>query len=164
MDGLGDGLVVVGVGDGLTFGVALGVALRVGDGEHDAAGEGVAAPAEVAVPLRLPPTDPPPGDCPEGCVLDEEVAPLKADTTMLPSPSRNGGTAASTTPTANTVTPMASAGRSMSSLQVLGRRGACRRWAAEPGRAGAPCCPYRPSCAKNPAIASRIAVILDWLA
>jgi hypothetical protein len=149
--GLADGLLVVGVGDGLTFGVALGEVLGVGDGEHDVTGEEVESPAEVAVPLRLPPTDPPAGDCPEGCWLDE-VAPLKADTTILPSPSRNGGTAASTTPTANTVTPMARAGRSMTSLQFLGRRGACRRWPAEP------------SCAKNPAIASRIAAILDWLA
>jgi len=170
VDGLGDGLLVVGVGDGLTFGVALGVALGVGDGEHDATGEGVESPAEVAVPLRLPPTDPPPGVCPEGCVPDEEVAPLKADTTIFPSPSRNGGTAASTTPTANTVMPMARAGRSMSSFQFLGRRGACRPWAAEPARAGAgvrpdpACCQYLPSCAKNPAMASRIAAILDWLA
>jgi hypothetical protein len=169
--GLAGGLLVVGVGDGLTFGVALGeVFLGVGDGEHDVTGEEVESPAEVAVPLRLPPTDPPAGDCPEGCWLDEEVAPLKADTTILPSPSRNGGTAASTTPTANTVTPMARAGRSMTSLQLLGRRGACRHWAAEPGRAGAAvrpdhACRKDPaSCAKNPAIASRIAAILGWLA
>jgi hypothetical protein len=71
---------------------------------------------------------------------------------------------------ANTVTPMARAGRSMTSLQFLGRRGACRRWPAEPGRAGAAvrpdhACRQDPaSCAKNPAIASRIAAILDWLA
>ncbi len=58
----------------------------------------------------------------------------------------------------------------MTSLQFLGRRGACRRWAAERGRAGAAvrpdhACRKDPaSCAKNPAIASRIAAILGWLA
>lgn len=171
--GLAGGLLVVVVGDGLAlgevFGDALADALVDGDSHNGADGE-VGVPAEVAVPLRLPPTDPPAGDCPEGCWLGEEVAPLKADTTILPSPSRNGGTAASTTPTANTVTPMARAGRSMSSLQFLGRRGACRAWPAERGRAGAAVRPDHTcrkdpaSCAKNPAIASRIAAILEWLA
>jgi len=87
--------------------------------------------------------------------------PLNADTTILPSPSRNGGTAASTTPTANTVTPMASAGRSISSLMLRGRLGACR---AEPARAGAGDRSDSPSRAKHPAMASRMATSLGWLA
>jgi hypothetical protein len=171
VDGLGDGLVVVGVGDGLTFGVALGEVLGVAGGvdEHVGAGAGTIPAAPVLV--RFPPAVPE-GPADGGGVdpLDEEVAPLKADTTILPSPLRNGGTAASTTPTANTVTPMARAGRSMTSLQFLGRRGACRAWPAERGRAGAAvrpdhACRKDPaSCAKNPAIASRIAAILEWLA
>ncbi len=40
VDGLGDGLVVVGVGDGLTFGVALGVALGVAGGVDEHVGAG----------------------------------------------------------------------------------------------------------------------------
>jgi hypothetical protein len=169
--GLADGLVVVGVGDGLTFGVALalGEVLGVGDGEHDVTGAGTMPAAPVLV--RFPPA------VPEGPAvgvgvdsLDEEVAPEKAAEAAETTTLRSGGTAASTTPTANTVTPMARAGRSMTSFQFLGRRGACCRRAAEPGRAGAAvrpdhaCCPYLPSCAKNPAIASRIAAIQDWLA
>jgi hypothetical protein len=130
---------------------------------HDVAGVGVESPTATPVPGAAPACGTPGDD--GGAAGDGVVVPLNADTTILPSPSRNGGTAASTTPTANTVTPMARAGRSMTSFQFLGRRGAGRRGAAEPGRAGAAVrCPYLPSCAKNPAIASRIAIILDWLA
>jgi hypothetical protein len=169
VDGLGDGLLVVGVDDGLTFGVALADVLGVGEGEHDVTGAGMTPAAPVLV--RFPPADSEgPADGVGVDPFDEEVASLKADVATEISPARNGGTAASTTPSANTVTPMARAGRSMTSLQFMGRRGACRRWAAEPARAGAadrpdhPCCQYLPSGAKNPAIASRNAAILDWLA
>jgi len=174
--GLAGGLVVVVVRDGLTFGEALGkalgAALGAGDGGHDAPGNGVVPPADVPVPLRLPPDDPPPGDGREVDVPDEWAVPVTADSTSWKNAGRSGGTAASTTPTANTVTPMARAGRSMTSLQFLGRRGACRAdpGRADPGRADAARRPapawrqYPPSCAKNPAIASRMAAILGWLA
>ncbi|MGH3153036.1 MAG: hypothetical protein ACRDOB_20240 [Streptosporangiaceae bacterium] len=168
VEGLGDGLLVVGVGDGLTFGVALGEALGVGDGEHDVMGAGTIPAPPVLVRFPAPvPKGPVDGDAEadgDGVLVSSKAAEAAEITTW-----RSGGTEASTTPTANTVTPMARAGRSMSSFQFMGRRGACRR-AAEPARAGAgvrpdhACCQYLPSCAKNPAMASRIAVILDWLA
>lgn len=174
VDEVAGGLVVVVVGDGLTFGVTLGDVLGdvlgAGDDVHDATGDGVESPADVAVPSGLAPDDPPPGEDPEPDVLDEEGVPLTADSTSLKKLGRSCGTAASTTPRANTVTPMARAGRSMTSLQFLGRRGACRARAAEPGRADAAgrLAPawrqYPPSCARNPAIASRMAAILGWLA
>jgi hypothetical protein len=161
------GLVVVVVGDGLGLGDVLGFAGGVD--EHVGAGAGMTPAAPVLV--RFPPAVPEGrADVPEGCALDEEVAPLKAAEAAETTTLRSGGTAASTTPTANTVTPMARAGRSMTSLQFMGCRGACRRWAAEPARAGAAdrpdhaCCQYLPSGAKNPAIASRNAATLDWLA
>jgi len=146
------------------------VALGAGEDAHDVAPDEeviVAAPALAARPPLVP--EGPAGD-PDADVFDEEVAPLTADSTPLITVWRNGGTAASTTPTANTVTPMARAGRSMTSLQVLGRRGARRGRPAGPGRADVAGRPdhawrqYPPSCARNPAIASRIAAILDWLA
>ena len=173
VDVLAGGLLVVVVGDGLTlgevFGDALAETVAVGD-THNGAGAEVGVPAGAAVPLSLPPTELFPDARPADGGLDEEVAPLKADSTILPSPLRSGGTAASTTPTANTVTPMARAGRSMTSLQLMGRRGACGAWPAERGRAGAgvrpdhACRKDPASSAKNPAIASRIAASLDWLA
>jgi hypothetical protein len=148
VDGLGDGLLVVGVADGLTFGEVFGDALAVAlgvDDTHGVAGVRVESPTAAPVPGTPPDCVPPGGDA--GADGDGVVVPLKADTTIWPSPLRSGGTEASTTPTANTVTPMARAGRSMSSFQFLGRREACRRWAAEPARAGAgvrpdhACCP-----------------------
>ncbi len=143
--------------------------MGAGDDAHDVTGEAVRSRADVAVPSGLAPDDPPPGEAPGPDELDEEVTPLKADVAAAMMPWRNGGTAASTTPRANTVTPMARAGRSMTSLQLVGRRGACRGQAG-PGRADVAGRPdhawrqYPPSCARNPAIASRIAAILDWLA
>ena len=166
VDGLGDGLLVVGVDDGDVLGDALGFAGC--DDTHDVIGEGVEPGADVMLPGTTPGCEAP-GPDPSGDG-DGLLASLKADVATEISPARNGGTAASTTPSANTVTPMARAGRSMTSLQFMGRRGACRRWAAEPARAGAAdrpdhaCCQYLPSGAKNPAIASRNAAILDWLA
>jgi hypothetical protein len=135
---------------------------------HGVTGVRVESPTAAPVPGPPPECGPTGGD--GEADGDGVVVPLKADTTILPSPLRSGGTEASTTPTANTVTPMARAGRSMSSFQFLGRREGYRRWAAEPARAGAgvrpdpACCQYLPSCAKNPAMASRIAAIRDWLA
>lgn len=162
LDGLAGGLLLaVLVGDGLTLGEASGDALGAGDDEHDGAGAAVESAADKPLPSGLALDDPFAGAAPGFCGLDELLVPLKADTTMLPSPLRSGGTAASTTPTANTVTPMASAGRSMTSFQFLGRCGACR---AEPARAGAAGRNNPASCAKNPEMASRIAAIRDWLA
>ena len=143
--------------------------MGAGEDAHDVVGGAVVPPGDAPL-TRAPALDGevPPG-APEAGVRDEEVTPLKADVAALITLWRNGGTAASTTPRANTATPMARAGRSMTSLQLLGRRGACPG-PAEPGRAdvaGRPDHAWRqdpPSCARNPAIASRIAAILDWLA
>lgn len=65
---------------------------------------------------------------------------------------RAGGTDARTTPTANTATPTANAGRSMASRQSRCRFGAGRRGAARPSRPGTR---RRASPAANPEIASQ---------
>jgi hypothetical protein len=75
--------------------------------------------------------------------LDGEVLRLRAEPmalTIVAIPCRAGGTAARTTPTANTATPTAKAGRSIASRQSLGRRGSLARCGAglEPPRPGAP--------------------------
>jgi hypothetical protein len=171
--GLASGLVVVAGGDGLAFGEAsgdvLGVVLEAGDVVHGVPGDRVSL-ADVPLPRAPAPVPESPECDPDAVALDEEVAPLKAEVAALITLWRNTGTAASMTPRANTVTPMARAGRSMTSLKFLGRRGACRARAAEPGPAGAEDRPdpawrqYPPSWASNPAITSRMAAILGWLA
>ena len=87
----------------------------------------------------------------------EPMAPVMCATSW-----RAGGTADRTTPTANTATPMAKAGRSMASRQSLGRRGsrrcgACRSGTRKPRR--------RNSLAAAPETGSQTPRIhLGWLA
>jgi hypothetical protein len=59
---------------------------------------------------------------------DAELCDPKPDSTVFKNWLRSGGTAASTTPTANTAKPTASAGRSIASRQSPDRCGACRAW------------------------------------
>ncbi len=129
-DGVADGLVgvVVGFGElGLASGVAEGVAE---DCRHDASGVGSCSPAGVvptaAVPLPVPSGVPPPVAAepvgpPEGWCLSRTT--FDQDVVMA---WRNGGTAARTTPTANTAQPTAKAGLSSSSRQSLACCGAGR--------------------------------------
>ena len=116
-----DGL--VGGCDGVIFGLAEpGVGVGEGeadDCEHDASGVGSCRPAEVVAatpvgPVPLPKALPPlPGPA--------ELAALAAwwPSRASDTDERNGGTAARTTPTAKTATPIAIAGLSSASRQSL---------------------------------------------
>ena len=157
-----DGLCGGGVGLGLVDGFADAVD-RVGlavpdfaepdegcwDGDRHGAAAGV-----------VPPGTPPPStplvpetrlELPGAAGLDDELAD-PANTEGLNTTERSGGTAASTTATTNTATPMASAGRSITSRQFAGLRWvgrACpgpapRRPGAAPWPRGALCSPCAP--------------------
>jgi len=105
-----------------------------------------------ATPVAL--VDPVPSAPGEGCgllplpsaapgPLEEDVVMSRAEPmalTIVAIPWRAGGTAARTTPTANTATPAAKAGRSIASRQSLGRRGSlgCCGSRRAPPRPGAP--------------------------
>jgi hypothetical protein len=167
--GVGE-LVLVGVGvDEAAFGAAEAVAL-VDDGHA-----GAVALVWLAATLVDAPT--PPDRTAEELWLSA-VPPLLLGLLLLllVSPAtwasdwRNGGMAASRTPTANTQMPTARAGRSIASRQSLGRCGARRECLGE-----APCaagevrplpaaCRRRAGPARSPAIAMRKAAIRDGLA
>jgi hypothetical protein len=135
--------------------------LAVGVGEHVVVGATFWPGADEPLTGALPTCRGPPGCAEAVGVLCVDDVLLKADCAAWITLLRSGGTAASTTPTANTVTPIARAGRSISSLMLRGRLGACR---AEPARAGAGDRSDSPSLAKHPAMASRMAISLGWLA
>ena len=107
---------------GLAFRAAAVGVLGVEDG-HGGLAAGWVAPGEAPLNWVAPPcTAPPPG-------LAELAAGIcwpKPCSTWRTSPWRSGGTAASTTPTANTAKPTAKAGRSIASRQSRGRCGAGR--------------------------------------
>jgi hypothetical protein len=135
------------------------------DGEHDAITAGVLPPADwLGVTARPPPCAwPPPVPDGLGVVLCE-LSPADSKIWW-----RSGGTAASTTPTANTARPTASAGRSIASRQSPDRCGACRAWD------GPESCPLRSDGAvrlvhswcqrlRSPARKPEIAALRDWAA
>jgi hypothetical protein len=143
-------LLLVAVADGCVDGDAQG--LREGGTNTaellDVALPGAGVTPEVAVPALF-----------EG--LLPVMAELRAAVTRS-NPARAGGTTDRTTPTANTATPTAKAGRSMASRQSLGRRGsrrcgACRCGTRKPRR--------RISLAAAPETGSQTPRIhLGWLA
>jgi hypothetical protein len=135
-----------------------------GDDEHEATAPGV-----------LPPADGAPGTAPFACAWPTPVLVGVGVVLCELSPAvckiwlRSGGTAASTTPIANTARPTASAGRSIASRQSPDRCGACRAWdGPEP-------CPLwsdgavrlvHSSCQRrsSPARKPEIAAFRDWMA
>ncbi|MGH3256587.1 MAG: hypothetical protein ACRDOU_14540 [Streptosporangiaceae bacterium] len=103
----------------------------------------IPADALPSTPLGPVPRPVPPVPAGLADVLDDPL-PVRSSLAWT-STCRSGGTAASTTATANTATPMASAGRSMASRQSRGHRWAGRacpgpapRPGARPGRGGTP--------------------------
>jgi hypothetical protein len=162
-----DGLAVV--GDAVTSGLVAPLAEAVDRAELDVVGFGELAACDwdgdthgTADGLVFP------GDALPSTPLAEELRPVPpagaelavlldepANTSVLAwtNASRSGGTAASTTATANTATPMASAGRSMASRQSRGDRRAGRAWPGprpvRPGRGAAPC-PRGALCSPRP--------------
>ena len=136
-----------------------------GDDEHDAIAPGVLPPADAAPGTALFACAwPTPVLVGVGVVLCELLRPVVTKNWW-----RSGGTAASTTPMANTARPTASAGRSIASRQSPDRCGACRVWdGPEP-------CPLRSdgavrlvhsSCQRRsrPARKPEIAALRDWMA
>jgi hypothetical protein len=135
-----------------------GVPAAAGDDVHVGTAAGCEAPPGTR-PADAPLTDP----GPEPLALDEpdggfcEVKPCSTEWNM---PARIGGTAASTTPTANTAKPTAKAGRSIASRQSRGRCGAgraCPGFALRAvGAAGRPrsACQRRIRAARNPELAA----------
>jgi hypothetical protein len=166
------GLVVVlaGLPDrtaGLVFAAAFdGLDEAAGDDEHVEAAVADSAPDELTCDAPFPYGRPPPAPADVDAGLCEL---LKPDSTVWKIWLRSGGTAASTTPTANTARPTASAGRSIASRQSPDRCGACRAWdGPEP-------CPLwsdgavrlvHSSCQRrsSPARKPEIAAFRDWMA
>ncbi len=151
--GVCGGAVGLGLVDGLADGLGLAVlgfaeldGLSVGDEHGEAAGlvgPGDALPSTPLVPEAIP----------------EPRVPAELDV-LLGDPEspagrkawRSGGTRARTTATANTATPMASAGRSIASRQPIGRRRGGRACPGPVPRPGA--VPRRPGAAPRGALCS----------
>ncbi|HEY6310477.1 MAG TPA: hypothetical protein VIY52_06665 [Streptosporangiaceae bacterium] len=114
----------------------------------------------------FPSAVPPPLALAEG---DAGLCELKPDSIVWKNWLRSGGTAASTTPTANTARPTASAGRSIASRQSPDRCGACRAWDGPepcPLRADGAASLVRRWCQRlsSPARKPEIAALRDWVA
>ena len=114
------------------------------DGDTHGTAAGLVFPGNA---LPSTPLGPVPWPVPAGPAELDALLGEPANTSVLTwtNACRSGGTEASTTATANTATPIASAGRSMASRQSTGRRRAGRacpgpapRPGARPGRGGAP--------------------------
>lgn len=137
-----------------------------GDDEQVEAAVAVLSPSDgVTWVAPFPSAWPPPVPGELGAELDE----LKPDSTEWKIWLRSGGTAASTTPTANTARPTASAGRSIASRQSPGRCGACRAWDGPepcPLRADGAASLVHSRCQRlsSPARKPEIAALRDWVA
>ena len=149
-----DGMAVL--GEAVTLGVVGGVAgavdravldaagfaepaARDWDGDAHGAADGLAFPGDAlpSSPLAPEARPVPPGPAELAVRLGE---PANTSVLTWTNASRSGGTAASTTATANTATPMASAGRSIASRRSMGRAcpGPAPRAGVLPRRGGAP--------------------------
>ena len=115
-----------------------------GDGDVHGTADGLVIPSDAlpSTPLVEEPWPVPPVPGELGVLLDE---PANTSVLTWTNACRSGGTAASTTARTNTTTPMASAGRSMTSRQSMGRRwpgracpGPAPRPGVRPRRGGAP--------------------------
>ncbi len=105
------------------------------DGDTHGTADGPVFPGDAlpSTPLAEELRPVPPADTELAVLLDE---PANTSVLAWTNASRSGGTAASTTATANTATPMASAGRSMASRQSTGVRRAGRAWPGPVPRPG----------------------------
>jgi hypothetical protein len=136
----------------------------VGDDEHGAKAVAEPLPSAGALGAVALPSSPPGPALADGDAWLCELSPAVTRIWW-----RSGGTAASTTPTANTAMPTASAGRSIASRQSPDHCGACRAWdGPEP-------CPLRSDGAvrlvhswcqrlSSPARNPEIAALRDWAA